>query len=212
MPETPKSFEEWQANMLEKADFAAMGVTEYGHAVWNAALASLPPQAAAVPAKQDASPEKENVYPKTPWEDARVKIVYDILCDDVAPPIEEHQEGFDARRIVDALFPAPQTAVGEGELPAKAEAQLAAMTKDRNLWRDAHNEDCPNLAASAGFKEEELKKLHAIWWDEVRPFGDITDGELTLAAWKACAARLRSQESGQAGRAGENGDSVDSKT
>lgn len=24
--------------------------------------------------------------------------------------------------------------------------QLAAMTEDRDLWQDAHNEDCPNLA------------------------------------------------------------------
>jgi hypothetical protein len=29
---------------------------------------------------------------------------------------------------------------------ARLEAQLTAMTVDRNLWQDAHNDDCPNKA------------------------------------------------------------------
>ena len=33
-----------------------------------------------------------------------------------------------------------------GELLDKADTELAEMTADRNLWQDAHNDDCPNKA------------------------------------------------------------------
>jgi hypothetical protein len=33
------------------------------------------------------------------------------------------------------------------------EEQLTAMTKDRNLWQDAHNEDCPNKIAVDALEE-----------------------------------------------------------
>jgi len=35
----------------------------------------------------------------------------------------------------------------------KAEAALAAMTEDRNLCQDAHNEDCPNKVAPGGSED-----------------------------------------------------------
>jgi hypothetical protein len=55
------------------------------------------------------------------WEDQRVQLVYELLCDQVAPPAEEHWEGFSARRIVAALFPsadAPPAPSGKGEAVA----------------------------------------------------------------------------------------------
>lgn len=44
------------------------------------------------------------------WDDPRVQIVYRILCDDNAPPnLDDHWEGYAARRIVAALaLPAAQ--------------------------------------------------------------------------------------------------------
>lgn len=39
------------------------------------------------------------------WNDPRVQVVYEILGDETAPPGNEHQDGFDARRIVAALEP-----------------------------------------------------------------------------------------------------------
>ena len=36
----------------------------------------------------------------------------------------------------------------------RLEAELAAMTEDRNLWRDAHDEDCPNLAMLETVQQE----------------------------------------------------------
>jgi hypothetical protein len=38
------------------------------------------------------------------FEDPRVQIVYDILCEAVMTPEGEHWEGFAARKIVDALI------------------------------------------------------------------------------------------------------------
>jgi len=39
-------------------------------------------------------------------------------------------------------------------IDSRAEAELAAMTEDRNLWRDAHDEDCPNLAMLETVQQE----------------------------------------------------------
>lgn len=39
-------------------------------------------------------------------------------------------------------------------------AQLSAMTEDRNLWRDAHNEDCPNAARIAELEGVDASILH----------------------------------------------------
>jgi hypothetical protein len=39
--------------------------------------------------------------------------------------------------------------------------ELVEMTLDRNLWRDAHNEDCPNLAQS-GLSDSVREKLEAM--------------------------------------------------
>jgi len=38
---------------------------------------------------------------------------------------------------------------------------LAAMTEDRNLWRDEHDEDCPNKAMFLA--ERESRKQEAVW-------------------------------------------------
>jgi hypothetical protein len=38
-----------------------------------------------------------------PFDDPRVKIVYDLLCEEVAPPPGQHWEGWESRRIVAAL-------------------------------------------------------------------------------------------------------------
>jgi hypothetical protein len=38
-----------------------------------------------------------------PFNDPRVKIVYDLLCEEVAPPPGQHWEGWASRRIVAAL-------------------------------------------------------------------------------------------------------------
>ena len=37
------------------------------------------------------------------WHDPRVQLVYRLLCSDEKPPIEEHWEGYAARRIVAEL-------------------------------------------------------------------------------------------------------------
>jgi hypothetical protein len=39
---------------------------------------------------------------------------------------------------------------------------LAAMTEDRNLWRDAHDEDCPNKAMLDESTVGEISNLEAI--------------------------------------------------
>lgn len=40
-------------------------------------------------------------------------------------------------------------------------AQLAAMTADRNLWQDTHNDDCPNKARADAL-EAENKQLREV--------------------------------------------------
>ena len=49
--------------------------------------------------------------PVAKFDDPKVQSVYEILCNDEAPPKSEHWEGFIARRIVDALAQSanPQT-------------------------------------------------------------------------------------------------------
>ena len=49
--------------------------------------------------------------PVAKFDDPKVQAVYEILCNDEAPPKSEHWEGFIARRIVDALAQSanPQT-------------------------------------------------------------------------------------------------------
>lgn len=47
-------------------------------------------------------PDSKTTLPE--WEDPRVQLVYDLLCDGLAPPDPaEHWEGWMARRIVAAL-------------------------------------------------------------------------------------------------------------
>lgn len=49
--------------------------------------------------------------PASQFSDPRVQIVYEILCDDNTPPtLEQHWEGWAARKIVDALAAAPPQA------------------------------------------------------------------------------------------------------
>lgn len=48
----------------------------------------------------------EPVTPRTQFEDARAQKVYEIICGDHHPPYGEHWDGYVARLIVDALFPA----------------------------------------------------------------------------------------------------------
>ncbi len=49
--------------------------------------------------------------PVTPWTDARVQQVYELLCDDADVPTgNQHWEGWVARRIVDALCLQPEQA------------------------------------------------------------------------------------------------------
>jgi len=40
--------------------------------------------------------------------------------------------------------------------------QLKAMTIDRNLWQDAHNEDCPNIAALEAAERREKVAMRAL--------------------------------------------------
>lgn len=48
----------------------------------------------------------EDDQPTANWEDERTQVVYRLLCSDDAPPnMEEHWEGWVARRIVAALIP-----------------------------------------------------------------------------------------------------------
>lgn len=45
----------------------------------------------------------------------------------------------------------------------KAEAALAAMTADRDLWQGEHNEDCPNLAALSSPARMDEQLLQAVY-------------------------------------------------
>jgi hypothetical protein len=49
------------------------------------------------------------------------------------------------------------------------EAQLAAMTKDRNLWQEAHDEDCPNAKAVEQRDQAEALLLQ-LWEICYRPY------------------------------------------
>jgi len=67
-------------------------------------------------APADGKEAGEAVLPS--WEDARVQLVYKLLCDDdlnIPPDTEEHWEGWISRNIVAALaaYPAPQAAVDQ---------------------------------------------------------------------------------------------------
>lgn len=73
---------------------------------------------------RDGSSRRENLFmtvsqttaeplPMATWEDERTQVVYRLLCSDETPPnMEEHWEGWVARRIVAALIPG--SAVGHG--------------------------------------------------------------------------------------------------
>ncbi len=58
--------------------------------------------------------------PKVEWADPRVKMVYDLICDDEdTPPVGNHWEGWLARRIVENLFPVdaePQVTINRSDL------------------------------------------------------------------------------------------------
>lgn len=71
-----------------------------------------PADASIVGAQIDMRDSVSSAAPVVAFDDPRVQVVYDILCntDDVPPP-EQHWEGWAARRIVDALAaPAPAQA------------------------------------------------------------------------------------------------------
>lgn len=82
---------------------------------------------------------------------------------------------------------------------AEREKELAAMTEDRNLWRDAHNDDCPNLARIAELGEElsTAKSLHFAAESEIDDAldklgleGDARDVTLGFAVESALAAKI----------------------
>jgi hypothetical protein len=68
----------------------------------------------AVAEQQAAQPPQE---PAAKWGDPRVQTVYELLCENEAPPDGQHWEGWLARRIVDALAaqPVAPAARSEGE-------------------------------------------------------------------------------------------------
>lgn len=65
---------------------------------------------------QQPAPAASPTHGVADWEDSRVQIVYDLLCDDKTPPNpQEHWEGWLARRIVGALFAEHPAEVVEGQ-------------------------------------------------------------------------------------------------
>lgn len=70
-------------------------------------------------ATQDTIPNDDDL---PPFHDAKVQLVFDILCDDTPPPNPEHRwESWYAKRIVAALFPR----IGPAEVLAFAHPHLS---------------------------------------------------------------------------------------
>ena len=57
------------------------------------------------------TPEEAALLPE--FEHPLVELAYSLLCDDVMPPVEEHWEGFAARRIVRAVIEELKHPTGE---------------------------------------------------------------------------------------------------
>lgn len=151
MLETPKSFEEWvnaeypYLHSIVGAQTAESMFRIARHA-WNAAL-SLPPQAAAVPARQDAVPEKENGGNNAAPRPA------DAL-DDRA----DNRSGGGSCHILPVrqdeprlTTQPPQAAVGEGELP-----ELDEQCKEELTWKTLGTFD--SLSSLLECRERQLRE------------------------------------------------------
>ena len=74
--------------------------------------------------------------PVAQFEDPKVQTVYNVLCAEDAPPEGQHWEGWVARKIVDALYAAPQpaqepeTADALLELLGMAQKEIDRLTKE----------------------------------------------------------------------------------
>lgn len=49
----------------------------------------------------------------------------------------------------------------------RLKGELTAMTEDRNLWQDAHDEDCPNKALLSASRADALKAVRSLYSDEL---------------------------------------------
>lgn len=49
----------------------------------------------------------------------------------------------------------------------RLKGELTAMTEDRNLWQDAHDEDCPNKAALSESRADALKAVQDLRKEDV---------------------------------------------
>lgn len=100
-------------------------VCQQERAALDALQSTHPADASIVGAQIDMRDSVSSAAPVVAFDDPRVQVVYDILCntDDVPPP-EQHWEGWAARRIVDALA-------------APAPAQAEPVAPDAGKWEGA---------------------------------------------------------------------------
>jgi hypothetical protein len=119
--------------------------------------------------QKDDSQQQTN-EPMATWEDERTQIVYRLLCDGKEPPnLEEHWEGWVARRIVAALIPA----AAEGE---------SNMIDDKSTKADVFAETlmgAPMLRQKAGRVQQGWRRGNGKWvWFDIQQVGeDASDVE-----------------------------------
>lgn len=91
--------------------------------------------------------------PVSSFEDQRVQAVYELLVDDMAPPPEEHWEGFVARRIVDKLFNPVSPASDRADFEKWAREQFySGLACPSDTWSDdrkTYNDPAHHMAFCA---------------------------------------------------------------
>lgn len=125
--------------------------------------------------------------PKAEWDDARVQIVYDLLCSEEMPPNpEQHWEGWTAQRIVAALSsPSAPPADSPGALLPHAYL-FAKVAMVMPLFEEARD-------ALTALREDQRIR-HGI----SKTLADRMDiaGTFSIEDWRALSAKEQTKGSG----------------
>ena len=73
-------------------------------------------------------------------------------------------------------------------------AELAEMTADRNLWQDAHNDDCPNKAMVDTLTQELAEVREAAEWERITPENMPNWAEITVTCVPTTQQSMRNNE------------------
>jgi hypothetical protein len=197
MSDTPKSFEEWFAEYSESAEWSDASFSDDCRAGWNAALASLPPQAAPAQDEKLAQFCQSVIDGRiTPGDITPEGMKW--LARAASPEKEEwlYRDGYvygPQKRLhaevnnvsLQAASPEKEkTAVGEGELPELIESQEIYNAARAWVWKTCGADNLPIEVAlllkydlvrreaqlrEAIAQRDEARKVADFWCDKAAP-------------------------------------------